>query len=49
VREERKNPAVKAELIGTFEGKPSDGTSVWWRWGLKPSTELQNNVHALIQ
>src|ERR1700733_7282447 len=23
--EERKNPAIKAELIGVFEGKPSDG------------------------
>jgi hypothetical protein len=28
LREERKNPAIKAELIGAFEGKPSNGTSV---------------------
>jgi hypothetical protein len=30
----RKNPAVTAELIDAFEGKPSDGTSAWWRRGL---------------
>lgn len=46
LREERKNPAIKAELI---EGKPSDGKSDWWRQNLTTSTELQNNVHALIQ